>query len=95
MKIKAKSAACAYQPVTVSYCFRSAAFDQSGIGYRQPVKKAAMSRLERGAWRAAGINPLPDYLLSFLWLWRPASACCSGAPPRVLLPELLPLPLPP
>ena len=24
------------------------------------------------------------YLLSFLWLWRPASACCSLLPPRVL-----------
>ena len=33
-----------------------------------PPKKAAMSRLECGAWRAAGINPLPDYLGSFLWL---------------------------
>ncbi len=23
--------------------------------------------------------------LSFLWLWRPASACCSGVPPWVPL----------
>lgn len=28
--------------------------------------------------------PAPDWrLASFLWLWRPASACCSGVPPRV------------
>src|SRR5947209_3631718 len=33
--------------------------------------------------------------LSFLWLCRPAAACCSDEPPRVLEPELVPtFPLP-
>jgi len=39
----------------------------------------------------AVISPTPEcYFLSFLWLCRPASACCSGVPPCVLDP-LLPL----
>jgi hypothetical protein len=28
-------------------------------------------------------NAQNQRLSSFLWLWRPAAACCSGVPPRV------------
>jgi hypothetical protein len=38
-------------------------------------------------------EPEPDFEefeeLLFLWLWRPASACCSDEPPRVFLLLLL------
>jgi hypothetical protein len=72
-------------------CADSASDHKKGLQCR-PTTSAYFVKRQLSGMRVV-MDEIADVVLaylSFLWLCRPAAACCSDEPPRVLEPELVP-----